>query len=464
MRFTELMKMVFVNIFSSRSKCALTSLGIAAGSATIVLVIAIGQGGKLDVAEQFKNLNAGAVEVSAGQTADSVMESMMGGFGGGMPDRGGSMPGGGDMPAFGGNGGGASMPVGGMLGFGSNSGGRGSSGGGHASFAGAARSGGVTLTEQDVEDIAAVVPNIESISIISSGDAAVIGGELDDETDFTAAGVMPEYADITNLEVLYGDFFDDYAEEDSDKVCVLGYKAAQNIFGAAYLAAGERISIEGKNYDVVGVLSSMGTVSSGLSPDETVYIPYSTAKKYIFGSSAEPKITAVAADVERVEDVMSDIETVLTQNYPDAVFTVTDAGSEMEAAQKSANTLQTLLIAAAAIVFTVGGIGIMNVLFVTVKERTGEIGLLKALGSKKRVILLEFLLEAGVTAAFGGLVGVGVGYALIPAVEMTGTRAEPVALAGVLAFVFAVITGTVFGFYPAFKASRLTPVEALTNE
>ncbi len=458
------MKMVFVNIFSSRSKCALTSLGIAAGSATIVLVIAIGQGGKLDVAEQFKNLNAGSVEVSAGQTADSVMESMMEGFGGGMPERNGSMPDGGNMPFFGGNSGGASMPVGGIPGFGNNSGGRSGSGGGHASFAGAARAGGVTLTEQDVSDIAEVVPNIESISIISSGDAAVTGGELEDETNFTAAGVMPEYADITNLEILYGEFFDDYAEEDSDKVCVLGYKAAQDIFGAAYLAAGERISIEGKNYDVVGVLSSMGTVSSGLSPDETIYIPYSTAKKYIFGSSAEPKITAVAADVERVEDVMADIETVLTQNYPDAVFTITDAGSEMEAAQKSANTLQTLLIAAAAIVFTVGGIGIMNVLFVTVKERTGEIGLLKALGSKKWVILLEFLLEAGMTAAFGGAVGVGIGYALIPAAEMTGTRAEPVALAGVLAFVFAVITGTVFGFYPAFKASRLTPVEALVNE
>ncbi len=466
MRFTELMKMVFVNIFSSKSKCALTSLGIAAGSATIVLVIAIGQGGKLDVAEQFKNLNAGAVEVTAGQTADSIMEGMMEGFGGGMPDfgggmpdRGGGMPIGGDIPSFGGSGG-APMSGGSIPGFGNNSGSR----GGRSSFGGTARSGGVTLTEQDVSDIAEVVPNIESISIISSGDAAVTGGELEDETTFTAAGVMPEYAEITNLKVLYGEFFDDYAEEDSDKVCVLGYKAAQDIFGAAYLAAGERISIEGKNYDVVGVLCSMGTVSSGLSPDETIYIPYSTAKKYIFGSSSEPKITAVAADVERVEDVMTDIETVLKQNYPDAVFTITDAGSEMEAAQKSANTLQTLLIAVASIVFTVGGIGIMNVLFVTVKERTGEIGLLKALGSKKRVILLEFLLEAGMTAAFGGVVGVGVGYALIPAAEMTGTRAEPVALAGVLAFVFAVITGTVFGFYPAFKASRLTPVEALANE
>ncbi len=422
------MKMVFVNIFSSKSKCALTSLGIVAGSATIVLVIAVGQGGKADVAEQFKNLSAGAIEISAGQSADAIIEGMQGGPSGG---------GGGGSPGGGGGGGGSFEP---------------------------SVTGGVTLTEEDVEDIAAVVPGIESISILASGDAAVDGGDLDEETDYTAVGVAPEYAEISNLTVKYGEFFDDEAEEDCSKVCVLGYKTAQSIFGAAYLAAGENISIEGKNYEVIGVLDSMGTVASGISPDEAIYIPYSTAKKYVFGSSIQPKISAVASDVSEVQNVMDNIEAMLTQNYPDAKFTITDAGSEMEAAQKSANTLQTLLIAVASIVFVVGGIGIMNVLFVTVRERTGEIGLLKALGCKKGVILSEFLLEAGVIALFGGAVGVGLGYILIPAVELTGTRAEPVAMAGVLSLVFAVGTGTLFGFYPALKASRLTPIEALGSE
>lgn len=466
MRFTELLRMVLINILSNKSKGMLTSLGIVVGSATIVLVIAIGQGSKLDVADQFKNLNAGAIEITEGMSADSMMEQFMDGgpnFGGGMPDFGGNMPdfggnapsfGGGSIPSFGGGssrGGGGGMPGG----FGGDPSGRGGP---------QMAAGGETLTEEDVEDILALVPNVESASLLASGSGLVDGGELEEETSFTVAGVQTDYSSISNLEILYGDFFTEYDVEDKEKVAVLGYKTAQDIFGSAYLATDEIITIEGKNYVVVGVFASMGTVSSGISPDEAIFLPYSTAEKYVFGSEITPQITVVASDVGEVENVMANIEALLNENHPNAMFTISDAGSKMEAASKSANTLSMLLIAVAAIVFVVGGIGIMNVLFVTVKERTQEIGLLKALGSRKIEILLKFLMEANFISLFGGVVGVALGFALIPAVELFGMRCEPVVLGGILALIFAIATGTIFGFYPAFKASGLTPIKALSQD
>lgn len=483
MKLIELFRLVFINIMSNKSKGMLTSLGIIVGSATIVLVIAIGQGGKLDVADQFKNLNAGAIEITAGMSADTMMEQFMdsAGGGGGMP--GGGMQGGGSMPDF--SGGmpdfsgfsGGSMPSfgggssGGFSGGGMPSGGGGMSGGGGSSGGGSRGGGGAqmisqgaVLTEEDVDDILSLVPNVESASLLASGNGAVSGGELDDETDYTIAGVQSEYMQISNLEVQYGDFFTEDDNEDKAKVVVLGYKAAQEIFGYAYAATGDIVTIEGKNYEVIGVLASMGTVSSGISPDEAIFMPYNTAEKYVLGNNVEPQITVVASDVDEVENVIENIELLLSENYPDAAFTITDAGSKMEAASSSANTLSMLLIAVAAIVFVVGGIGIMNVLFVTVKERTQEIGLLKALGSRKREILMMFLMEANFISLFGGVVGVAAGFALIPVVELTGMRCEPVVLGGILALIFAVVTGTVFGFYPAFKASRLTPIEALSQD
>lgn len=460
MRLSEILKMVLLNIFANKSKGFLTSLGIAVGSATIVLVIAVGQGGRQDVSEQFKALNAGAIEISVGQSADKMFEDMMNSFPGGAPS--GGMPSG-NAPNM--QGGGApSMPSGGFLSMGGS--GSGGAGGKSSRSDGNARSGanGVKLTVDDVDDIAAYISDVESVSIVLTGNSAVAGGELEDETEYTVAGVMSDYQSISNLEILYGEFFSEYDEEDKTKVCVVGYTAAQEIFGAAYLAEGDIVTIEGRNYEVIGVLSQMGTVSSGISPDSAIYVPYSTAHKYIFDNNTAPTITAVASDSKKVEKVIENIEALLTEKYPQTSFTLKDAGSAMEAANNSANTLETLLIAAAAIVFIVGGIGIMNVLFVTVKERTNEIGILKAMGGRRSVIMLLFLLEAAIIAVFGGAVGAAAGYALIPLVNKLGTTAVAVSYAGILGAGFAVFTGTVFGFYPAFKASRLKPVEALSQD
>ncbi len=458
MRFIEVLRLVFINIIENKAKMMLTTLGIIVGSATIVLVIAVGQGGQADVADQFKNLNAGAIDVTVGDGID--MDAILGGmpsFGGGsggMPDFSGGMPsfGGGGMPSFGG-GGNRDNGGGGMPSFG---------GGIPAMGGGAAPNVGDNVLEmQDVEDIKSLVTGLDEVSLIISGESTVYGGELEEEATKTIVGVTDNYDAVSNLNPLYGRFIETSDNDNMEYVAVLGYSVAEEIFTYAAYAYGDYIEINGKNYEIVGVLEEMGSVSSGISPDTAVYIPYNTAEKYVLRSSGTTQLTAIASDVNTIETVMTDIETVLTENHPGTSFDVTDSGSAMEAATSSADTLSTLLLAVASIVFIVGGIGIMNVLFVSVKERTAEIGILKAIGCQKKTILLEFLLEANIISIIGGVLGIALSFGLIPLLELTGTRMEPSAWGWVLALAFAVITGTLFGIYPAWKASRLVPIEAL---
>lgn len=461
MRLREVLRLVWINIIENKAKMMLTTLGIIVGSATIVLVIAVGQGGKADVADQFKNLNAGAIDITVGDGID--LDAMLSGsgfpMGGGMPDFG-SMPsfggsGGGGMPSFDGGGRGGSGGGGEMPSFGGGMPGMSGSSSGKAPFDDS------LLEMQDVEDISTFVSGLDEVSLIVSGETTVFGGELEEEVNKTVVGVTDNYDAVSNLTPLYGRFIEQSDNDSTDYVAVIGYSVAEELFGYGVYAYGDYIEINGKNYEIVGVLEQMGSVSSGISPDTAVYIPYNTAEKYVFRTSGTTQITAIAADVNKVETVMADIETVLTENHPNASFDITDSGSAMEAATSSADTLSTLLLAVASIVFIVGGIGIMNVLFVSVKERTSEIGILKAIGCHKRTILLEFLLEANIVSTIGGLVGIGLSFALVPLLELTGTRMEPSWWGYVLALVFAIITGTLFGFYPAWKASRLVPIEAL---
>jgi ABC-type lipoprotein release transport system permease subunit len=163
---------------------------------------------------------------------------------------------------------------------------------------------------------------------------------------------------------------------------------------------------ESTSYTVVGVISEMGTVASGISPDTAIFVPYETGIKYLTGNDISPTITVIADDTGAVDTIKANIETVLSENYTNANFAISDAGSKMEAANQSNRTLTLLLYAMAAIVFVVGGIGIMNVLFVSVKERTNEIGILKAIGCSHRDILLEFLLEASTISFIGSAIGV----------------------------------------------------------
>lgn len=465
MKPIELLRLVWINLSQNKFKVIMTSIGIVVGSATIMLVIAIGTGGKMEVAEQFKNLNAGAIDIS--------YEMSNSGFGGGMSFGGGGMSsGGGGMPS-----GGGGMPSGG----GTSSRG-GSSGGGGMSFGGGGMPdmggmfGGrndesdrmnqekITLSEEEMEELSVFVPGLSDATISYSTNATVEGGELDDSANYTIAGVLYNYMEISNLSMQIGDFISEDNEEGKEKICVLGYSVAKEVFGSAYDAYDEIIYIDSRPYVIKGVFDEMGTVASGINPDSAIFIPYSTGIKYLVGENVSPTITVIAEDVNEVDNVISNIETVLADIYPNAEFTISDAGSKMEAASASNETLTILLVAMAVIVFIVGGIGIMNVLFVSVKERTNEIGVLKALGCSRKDILLEFLMEAACTSLVGAVLGVLLALGITPVVEALSVRVELSVFGALLSLMFGVLTGSIFGFYPAYKASRLVPVVALNQE
>ena len=464
MRLTEIFRLVWLNLASNKFKVILTSTGIIVGSATIMLVIAIGTGGREEVAEQFKNLNAGAIDITYEYQGNDFGGGRPGGMSGGEAS-GGGMPGGGSMP-----GGGASMPQGGgEMPGGIMPGGRADFG---AGFFGNFFSGGqeernterITLSTDDLEDILTFVPGVEEGCLSFTATSAVDGGELEESASYTIAGVQSNYAALSNLELAMGEFLNDDDDTYKEKVCVLGYDAAREIFGSVYDAYNGTVYIDNRPYQVIGVLNAMGSVSSGISPDSALFIPYETGLKYLAGNNVSPTLTVIAQDVKEVETVIANVETVLAESYPNAEFTISDAGSRMEAASASNDTLTMLLVCMAVIVFIVGGIGIMNVLFVSVKERTNEIGILKAIGCSRRDILAEFLLEASCTSLIGAILGVMLALGLTPALEHFGVTIALSVSGGVLSLVFGVLTGTVFGFYPAWQASRMIPVEALNHE
>lgn len=296
MRLSEILRLVWLNLSQNKFKVILTSIGIVVGSATIMLVLAIGTGGKEEVAEQFKNLNAGAIDISC-DSSDS------GGFSFEMPGGGGSVtvtnmgggPGGGSGGGMSGGPGGG-MDFGGFFGFGQEE-----------------ESEAVTLTSEDGDDLATFVSGISATTISYSTTASVEGGDMTSASYYTIAGVEDNYAAISNLEMAIGDFLTEENNESKEKVCVLGATVAKEIFGSAYDAYDGTVYIDGRPYIVSGVLSEMGTVASGISPDTAIYVPYETDIKYITGTSISPTITVVAEDVNQVDTVMTGVESALKE-------------------------------------------------------------------------------------------------------------------------------------------------------
>jgi putative ABC transport system permease protein len=249
---------------------------------------------------------------------------------------------------------------------------------------------------------------------------------------------------------------------------LLGSEIAEALFEDDPSAAlGEEIKVNSRQFEVVGILEQSGKSIGFSSADEAMFFPYDTALKYIAGNEASPQLQLKAESVETTSALYDEVDLLLNQYFVDDgghEFRIRDAGSMLTSAQDTSSLLAVLLTSVAAIVLIVGGIGIMNVLFVSVKERTKEIGVLKAIGAKRNTILLIFLVESVVISAIGGAVGIVVGLAATPLVSMGSIPAIATPSGVLLAGVFSLITGTVFGFYPALSAAKLSPIDALRYE
>ena len=501
MRISELFWLVWLNINQNKFKSVMTSIGIVVGAATIVMVIGIGRGGQMDIADQFAELNAGAIDVSYEYAGEEAASGKSGGFsfGGMMNAVFGHMMGGGQ---------GGTDPAGSR----GNSGGAGADGqnggSGAPQMPGGSDSGNrmqrpndsdeeeiqrpdgqnsngenadetesetsmiedrlnqeqIILNASDVDDIETYVTGITGATISYSTRSSVEGGELTSAQTYTVAGVLENFAEAGKLSLSEGYFLDEIDNDSKSKVCIIGSSVAKEVFGSMADAVNSIIYIDDRSYTVIGVLESSNSVVSGISPDMSILVPYQTGMKYITGEEIDPTITVIAEDVNTLQSVITNVKTVLEENYPNASFTFEDSGSKMKAAEASNQTLTMLLSAMAAIVFLVGGIGIMNVLFVSVKERTNEIGILKAIGTPRIDILLEFLAESAAISLIGGVLGVTISFGITPIVSHFQVRVEVNVTACLAALGFAVLTGTIFGIYPAWKASRLEPVKALNAE
>jgi len=325
----------------------------------------------------------------------------------------------------------------------------------------------ITLTNQDSKAIGREISGINYIAPTVSQQYQIIYGNQNWNTSVT--GTTPEYLEIRNYTIAEGSFFSSNDENARSRVAILGQTVATSLFGAVS-PVGKTVRINKAPFRVVGVLESKGQSSMGQDQDDLVLVPLSTAQERLMGITYLNSISIQVESDKVIDKVQQDITVLLRNRHRLAVaatddFSVRNLTALMATAKETTGTITIFLGAVAAISLLVGGIGIMNIMLVSVTERTREIGIRKALGATYKNILLQFLIEAIVISVTGGLVGIllGVGAAYVVSYFATWQTVIS-ALAIVVAFGVTVLIGLFFGIYPARKAALLEPIDALRYE
>lgn len=332
-----------------------------------------------------------------------------------------------------------------------------------------AMGGGTTLTYEDAQAIAAA-DSVTSVALVAptySSRSQIVAAS--NNTNTQVMGVTAAYATVSNLTMSSGSFITDSQLEAQSKVAVLGPTVVEDLFGAGANPVGQTIRIEGKNFLIIGVTASKGG-NSMQSQDDMIFVPLTTAQKQLYGVKYLSSILLQVKSQEEMILAQNQVGYLLLARHKmsdpaSADFTLRSQEDILQAATSVSGTLTALLTGVAAISLLVGGIGIMNIMLVTVTERTREIGLRKALGAKRRIIIQQFLIESVLLTFVGGILGVALGvlvsylYSLYAAsLFMISTYAV------LLGFGVSAVIGVIFGLYPAQRAANLQPIEALRYE
>jgi putative ABC transport system permease protein len=324
----------------------------------------------------------------------------------------------------------------------------------------------ITLTADDAQAIAKQVAGVVAVAPEIGQSLQV--KQMSSNTNTTVLGVTPPWAGVNNFVVEEGRFIDDIDERTSRKVAVLGATVKSTLFSGGRVT-GQTIKVRGVNFQVIGTLAAKGSTGQR-DPDDQVLIPLSTARTRLFGIDYLRTLNVQIASEDLMDPAQGEIEELLRGRHriqPGAPsdFQIGSQKDLLDTATQVADTFTALLAAVAAVSLLVGGIGIMNIMLVSVTERTREIGIRKAIGARSRDVLFQFLVESVVLSGLGGIVGVAAGVGGSRIVSVVGGWQTSVATSSiVLAFSVAMGIGVFFGLYPAHKASRLDPIEALRHE
>jgi len=400
--YIKLSKLSLESLISNKTRALLTMLGIVIGAATIILVIAMGEGAKRDIDEQFSNMSVTTLLINATSGNTGVKSK---------------------------------------------------------------------LSIDDIESITELEPVLVAVPQLAGTVDVSFGSNFE---SFNILGSTAEVFPMMGVEFVEGSAFTNEDDNDHAKVAVVGANIVEELFkdeetGEIASALGEEINVGGKSFEIIGVLAYKGGSIGPTSIDGSVFMPYTSAFRYVLGSKGKFTINALATNIETLDWAMEDISSLLRKNHNIRSgglddFKVRDMGSNVQAAKDSARTMSLLLGSVGLVVLIVGGIGIMNIMYVTVSERTKEIGLRKAIGAKNKHIELQFLMEAVILSVVGFVVGALLATGMFFIIKGLQVSVVLVWWSYLLSLVFVMMTGVFFGYAPAKKAALLHPIEALRHE